>query len=200
MIRLFGSRVYISVFTVVLLAVAAISVDAVFLMIVLCGALLHEYAHITVMKMLGAEIIKISLYPFGADIKADMSSLSYRAEVAVYLAGPVISLLACLISLFMYRYAGMYLAAFSASNFLFFFVNILPVKGLDGGRALEAVLCEKYGISYADRIYGVISTVFFGVLCFLALTMFFLSGYNLSLIFITAYLFVSEYVRQRLCL
>ncbi len=200
MIRLFKSKIYISIFALILVLIIALSVDAAFFYTALLGALLHEFAHIAVMKMLGAKLIRVSIYPFGADINADTSALSYKSETAIFLAGPAVSLVLTVIAFIFYiRLGGIYILSFSISNFLFFFINILPVKGLDGGRALESILFEKYDLVTAEKMADTVSTVFFIFLCILALLLIFLSGYNLSLAFICAYLFISEYVKQRLC-
>lgn len=199
MISLFGGRLRISFFVPLLAAVAVFSPDAPFFLVAVTAAMMHELAHLVLMRVLGARFVRLSLYPFGADICADTSVLSYKAEIAVFLSGPVVSLLLCLFSLLFYRVCGggMYLLAFCAANFLFFFVNILPVRGLDGGRALYCTLCDRLDRDRALRIFDIISTAFFGVLCFFAMVMIFASGYNLSLAFICCYLFISEYVRSK---
>ena len=200
MIRLFKSRIYVSVFAFLLFAVMMFSVDAVFFVIALSGALCHEIAHVVAMKVFGAKIIKISIYPFGADIRADTSCLSYKEEIVVALAGPVMSLVLSVVAfIFLCCDTYIYVLAFAVSNLMFFTVNILPVRGLDGGRALFSALMMKMDVADAYRVYNYISTAAFGVLCFLALFLLWLSGYNLSLLFICCYLFISEYARQRVC-
>ena len=200
MIRLFKSRVYISPFAVALAAVISLSVDALFFFSAIPGALIHEFSHTAVMKMYGAEIISVSIYPFGVDIKSDTSGLSATQEIAVYLAGPLASLLTGLSALMVYGYAGgIYVLFFALSNLVFFVVNILPVKGLDGARALYVLLSSKYEYIQAQRIYEAVTAVFFGMLCIMAMFLVYFSGYNLSLVFICIYLFISEYTRQRLC-
>ncbi len=198
MIRLFGSKIYVSIFTLMLLAIITLSADAPFFYIALFGALFHELAHIVSMKMFGANIIRISVYPFGADIKADTSRLTYKNEIFVFLSGPSVSLLSAVVAFILYKSLGtVYILAFSLSNFLFFAVNILPVKGLDGGRALYCLLHERYDITKAQRIFDILSSIAFGLLCAFAFFLLFVTGYNLSLVFVCTYLFLSEYIRQR---
>ncbi len=200
MIRLFKSRIYISIFALVLVPIIIISEDAPFFFVALVGALMHEFAHIAAMKMYGAKLERVSVYPCGADIRADTSSLTYRKEAAVFLSGPFMSLVLAAVSFVFYGYCGgMYLLSFALSNTAFFVVNILPVRGLDGGRTLEALLSEKYDIDLTQRICETVSTVFFAVLCALALSLLFLSGYNLSLVFVCSYLFLAGFVKQKIC-
>ncbi|MBR3996274.1 MAG: hypothetical protein IKI97_13490 [Clostridia bacterium] len=200
MIRLFKGRVCVSVFALMLVLIILFSVDSVFFIVAILGALLHEVAHLIAMKLCGAKIIRISIYPFGADIKADTLGLTYKEEIAVALAGPLMSLFASAVAfLFLHFGTYIYVLAFAVSNFLFFAVNILPVRGLDGGRVLFSALMIKFDVADAYRIYDYISTFAFGLLCFLSLFLLWLSGYNLSLLFICCYLFISEYARQKLC-
>lgn len=199
MIRLFGSKLYVSIFTLLLIAVISISVDAVFFYISVGAALMHELAHIIGLKLYHVKVERISIYPFGVAIKADTSALSYRREMIVAVSGPVMSLLLSVISfVFWNNGGGIYLFAFCVSNFLFFCINIFPVKGLDGGRLLLSALMMKLDISAALRVYDFISTAALGLLCFASLAILWASGYNLSLVFICAYLYISEYVKQKL--
>lgn len=200
MIRLFKSRIYVSVFAVALFAVTAFSVDAVYFYIALAAALCHELAHIGAMKYAGADIVRISVYPCGADIKTNSSALSPLSEIKIALAGPLINLLLSLLALFFYVYgAGIYTFSFFVSNLVLFAVNIFPVKGLDGGRILFYLLLMKCDISIACRWFDIISCAAFGMLCALALFLLWVSGYNLSLVLVCTYIFISEYVKQKLC-
>lgn len=200
MIRVFGSKLYVSVFTLLLIAVISISVDAVFFYIAVVSALMHELAHIVGLRLYNVSISRISVYPFGVAITADTSSLSYKREMLVAALGPIMSLLLSVVSFMFWNYAagGIYLFAFFISNFIFFCVNIFPIKGLDGGRLLLSVLMMKLDIYVALRIYDFVSTAAFGLLCLASLAVLWASGYNLSLVFICAYLYISEYAKQKL--
>lgn len=198
MIRVFGSKLYISVFALMIAAILVFSVDATFFYIAIAGALIHELAHVAAMKKLGAKILRIFVYPFGADIKADTSQLSYRAEMVVAAAGPAASFLLSLLSYIIYSRTDMVLfLAAALSNFVFFAVNILPVRGLDGGRILISVLMLHCSDEHAYKLYDMISTAAFGFLCLLSLVFLYLSGYNISLVFVCAYLFISGYTKQK---
>ena len=196
MIAFFKGKLRISVFVPILVAVISLSSDAQFFYVAMLSALMHETAHLVTMKMCGARFLRISLYPFGADIGADTSRLSYKSEIVVFLSGPLMNFVLALLSLlFYFSIKGMLVLAFCISNIIFFFVNILPVRGLDGARVLFCLLCECFDSDRAGKIYDAVTTIFFGVLCALALLLLFLSEYNLSLVFICCYLFISEYIR-----
>ncbi len=199
MIRLFCGKVHISIFALILIGFMAFSSDAPFLYIALGSALCHELGHLFSMRLFGARTVKISIYPFGADITANTSQLGYGAEAAVAAAGPLISaVLALILALLCSFFPHIYIVAASASNFLFFAVNIFPVKGLDGGRILLSLLLMKLDFSKAYSIFHCISTAAFGALCIFALTLLWYTGYNLSLVLICVYLFISEYSKQKI--
>ena len=200
MLTFFSGRIRISPFALLLLIIIAFSPDAPLFYLALAFAALHEIGHILAMKRLGARVDCLSIYPFGADIRADLSHLSYRAEILCTLAGPLVSLSAALLFLLLLpHFRNVYILSSAVSNFLFFAVNILPVRGLDGSRVLLAFLLSKLEYPLAYKIFDIISTASFALLCFLSLCLIVASGYNLSLVFICIYLFMSEFVKVRSC-
>ncbi len=199
MIRLFASKIYISVFALILIFILSFSYDAVYLYIMFFCAFLHEAGHLVFMKHYGVEISRISIYPFGVDMRTDSKNLGYAQEAIISISGTATSFILFLISLPLFRlYPKLSVFAFLTSNFMFFIVNFLPVKGLDGGNALFSLLLMKYDFTKAYRIFSHISTVAFALLCFFAFCLIYVTKYNLSLLFICVYLFISEYIRQKL--
>ncbi len=199
MIRLFKTRVYVSIFAILLFALISFSCDAPFLYIAIGSALFHEMGHIFAMRLFGVGISAVNIYPFGADISADTSPLSYRSEIIVALSGPCVSLALCAVFYILFiTYNNVYILAALVSNLLFFAVNIFPVRGLDGARALQAFLLGRFDFAKGYKIFAYVSTGAFALLCLFALFLLYVTGYNLSLVFICAYLFVSEYARQKI--
>lgn len=200
MLAFFSGRLRVSPFALVLLLIIAFSPDAPIFYLALVFAALHEIGHLLALHRLGARLLCLSVYPFGADMRADLSSLSYRAEILCALAGPFASLAAALLLLpILHCFKNVYILSSILSNLLFFAVNILPVRGLDGGRALLALLLSKLDYQTAYKAFDAVSTVSFGILCLGALYLVWASGYNLSLVFICIYLFMSEFVKGRRC-
>ncbi len=199
MIRLFGGRVHISVFALLLFAAVCFSADAPFLFIALGSALLHELGHLFCMRLFRASIARVSIYPFGADISADTQRLGYGAEAVLAASGLCVSaVLAVVFVILYYIFPNIYLLAAAVTNFLFFSVNAFPVKGLDGGRIILSLLLMKLEFSKAYSIYSCICTAAFGVLCLFAFALLWYTNYNLSLVLICVYLFLSEYAKQKL--
>ena len=100
---------------------------------VLGAAAVHELGHWAVLRALGAEVTGFRLNVLGAVLETDSRRLSYGGELAAVLAGPAGNLLAALVLTALGK--GRWPAAVGANLVLCAF-NLLPVRPLDGGRAL----------------------------------------------------------------
>jgi Zn-dependent protease len=150
----------------VLLVAALVYLDeGYFLWIVFGAALLHELGHYIPLKLFGGRVLSLELSGGGLSMEHDArSSLGYGKELFAVLMGPAVSIgFALLFSLrdgmITERVAGMCLAHG--------FFNLLPMRGLDGGRALEIVL-ESNGVSSTHtvlRTVTVVCAVALGICC-----------------------------------
>ena len=100
---------------------------------VLSAAAAHELGHWLVLRLLGAEVTGFRLSALGAVLETDSGLLSYGGELAAVLAGPAANLLAALALTALGK--GRWPAAVGANLVLCIF-NLLPIRPLDGGRAL----------------------------------------------------------------
>lgn len=126
---------------------------------------LHEAGHVLALLRFGCRVRGVSLSFAGAGIETEDPYLSYKKEARIFLAGPLAGLFGCLLAWFCLRLnftkGGMLFFSF---NLLLSLFNLLPVKGLDGGEALFALLC-RYG---EERTAQRISELLHGLsLCFL---------------------------------
>ena len=124
------------------------------------SALCHELGHLGALRLAGAEVEKLRLTAFGAEIKADTCYLPYGREVLCILAGPAVNLLLALI---LARIAGDY--ALAGANLLLGVFNLLPIPSLDGGRALYLLTSWAADPIAADQVCRTV-----GLGCALALT------------------------------
>ena len=99
---------------------------------VLGAAAVHELGHWAVLRALGAEVTGFRLNVLGAVLETDSRRLSYGGGLN-RLAGPAGNLLAALVLTALGK--GRWPAAVGANLVLCAF-NLLPVRPLDGGRAL----------------------------------------------------------------
>ena len=103
------------------------------LVTVLGAAVFHELGHWTVLHLLGAKAAALWLSVLGAAMEVDSGRLSYGGELAAVLAGPAANLLAALV---LTALGGERWPAAVGANLVLCAFNLLPVRPLDGGRAL----------------------------------------------------------------
>lgn len=112
------------------------------LVTVLGAAALHELGHWIALRLLGARAAALRLSVLGAAMEVDSGRLSYGGELAAVLAGPAANLLAALALTALGE--GRWPAAVGANLVLCAF-NLLPVRPLDGGRALYLLVSWAAG-------------------------------------------------------
>ncbi len=112
------------------------------LVTVLGAAAIHELGHCLALRRLGAAVRGFRLGVLGAVLEADSGRLSYGGELAAVLAGPAANLLAALVLTALGK--GRWPAAAGANLVLCVF-NLLPVRPLDGGRALYLLASWEAG-------------------------------------------------------
>lgn len=96
--------------------------------------LTHELGHILAIKCFGGEILNNEIYGIGANISFILKDRSILYEVLIYLAGPILGIIAALFG----KFLGMEL--FYRFSVSFSLVNIIPALPLDGGNILELIL------------------------------------------------------------
>jgi Zn-dependent protease len=114
-------------------------------------AALHEAGHLLAMALFGARPTRICLTAAGMRMERPPGlSLSFPQEIAVAFAGPAVSLL--LAGLFALLELVLPLPSdLCLLNLGFGLFNLLPVRQLDGGRALYFLLCRRLQERAASR-------------------------------------------------
>ena len=100
---------------------------------VLSAAAVHELGHWLALRGLGAAVTGFRLNVLGAVLETDGGRLSYAGELAAVLAGPGANLLAALA---LAAWGGEERFAVLGANVVLSLFNLLPIRPLDGGRAL----------------------------------------------------------------
>ena len=153
-------------------------------------AVIHELGHSAVASRLGYELKKITLMPYGCIVSGKTQSFSYKDEVKIAFAGPLVNLLTVFLFLglwwaFPESYPFTELAAFSSLTIAT--VNLLPCFPLDGGRILLAALSQKLKRKTALRIvkgFGLaLGGAFFALFVYSCFV-----GVNFSLLFFAAFM------------
>lgn len=153
--------------------------------ITLISALLHELGHIAAAKLTSAEIERITVYPFGADMRIRGGS-SYLTDIIIALSGPLVNLLFFVIAV---RLPLSTPAALC--NLVLCAVNLLPVKGLDGGVILRSLLRLVFPVGTADILTHVSTVSVLFISWLFSVYLLFCESYEPSLFIIVCFLFFS---------
>ncbi len=123
------------------------------------ACLLHELGHVTAARLCGGRVERLVLSAVGAELTFDyLRPLSYSRDSMVALAGPAVNLAAGAFALAMRWYLP---AALSLGVGAF---NLLPVRPLDGGRALYDMAAGSLDPDWAERITTAAAGCVVGVL------------------------------------
>lgn len=101
----------------------------------ICAIVIHELGHLGAARILGIPLVRFRLNPLGGVLTFDFSRISYGREAAVHLSGPLAGLVSGAV--------GGMLAKdcfFTGISVVLACVNLLPIRGLDGGGILRCVL------------------------------------------------------------
>jgi len=151
--------------------------------IILSAALLHELGHFILIKLCGAKIKRVDIEVLGAVIAYSEVDTSLNSDISIALGGIVFNLVAAVVGIaFFTCYYDLYLLIFIAANLSLAFVNMLPAAGLDGGRALNALLLKRFDIIKAERVSRVVSLVAKIFLIALSAMLMVLSCFNTAMI------------------
>ena len=106
------------------------------LAVVLGAAAAHELGHWLALRLLGASVLGLRVGIFGAVMEIDTRQLSYGGELFSVLAGPGANLL-CALGLIA---LGRDMEVAAGAHLVLGVFNLLPVRPLDGGRALYLLI------------------------------------------------------------
>lgn len=152
-----------------------------------CAMALHEAGHLIALYATGGGMCGVRFRLAGMEMLRAPGLRSYLSDAAVSLCGPACSLIGAL---------GLLcptprMQTFAAASLLLGLLNILPIRTLDGGEALYALLCRRTGPERAARTARRVSFLFVIPLWMLAVWIMLMTGGNFSLFVLTVCLFCS---------
>lgn len=155
-------RITFSVYFLVLITcMLALDSTGLTALALFCAAV-HELGHLFILHLFHVRVRELSFHLFGVEITAgNRGRLTYGQEAILALAGILANGLLCVEMLILWNagvWAGPAQAIFSMSLFLALF-NLLPVGSLDGGCALEAIICTHASPQTAGRVLNISSTI-----------------------------------------
>ncbi|WP_308857126.1 hypothetical protein [uncultured Oscillibacter sp.] len=118
------------------------------LAVILTAACIHEAGHWLVLRLLGAEVRFVSIGVLGAEMQMLPGSLSYGRELTAVLAGPAANLLCGTVLIA----CGTPWLPAAGAHFALAGFNLLPIRPLDGGRALQLAAMFLVGPEAGERI------------------------------------------------
>ena len=155
----------------------------------LCAAALHEAGHLCACLLLRVPVRFFRPSPVGAVIGYDPTAVSYEVEAVIAAAGPLFGLLgtaaACLSD------GGRSAALFGVSSLSLSLFNLLPLRPLDGGVLLSALLCRALSPERSDRILSRLTAAGTIFLWMCAVAVQLRCGGNLSLLLLSIYMLTS---------
>ena len=128
--------------------------------------LLHEGGHLLALRMLGGKVAAFRLYPFGGEIVAGGKLFSYGESMVLSLSGILVNLLSSL--LLVLPRTTPFLRSFALASLGLGMFNLLPLRQLDGGGALESFLSFFCMPQTAEKVLKVLSFLTVGMMIFAA--------------------------------
>lgn len=187
----FGSvSVHISPFFAVFLALIANTVEGRIYLMSFVFVFIHELTHILFLFGNGCDNAYMDFYPGGIKLSSDgFSSLSYKKTVLCTLSAPCVNIL---LGFLLYAVGKKFGLSFfeecATVNFIMGVTNLLPLPFLDGGRTLNAFLCERAkDVEKANKVCDIATVL---CLIFMFCGLFFLFFYGKTY---TVFLFFTVY-------
>ena len=160
--------------------------------LVLMAAVCHELGHLAALRLMGITVKEINLTAMGAVIVAPgQERLSYGRELAAVLAGAGTTFV---LALLFARVSGDYLLA--GANALLGIYNLLPLRGLDGGRALWLAVAWAREPFTATAVAGRVNLVTMALLMGFSLLLLWETGGGLFCLLAAAGLALSQILER----
>ena len=184
-------------FFAILLFVSLLLSHSLFSLASLLAALLHELGHILAASLCRIRMKEFSVGLFGAGLTPSDGLYSYFDEIILCLAGPLSNFFFGSASLLLLRYASSaFLLSFVFSSFAFGILNLLPIKGFDGGRIFRALLLFWLPLPVAEKISSALSFFFVLFLWTLSVYLLLRTASSLSLFVFSLSLFARIFLSE----
>ena len=126
----------------------------------LISALLHELGHIGAARLCNIRLRECQIGIYGAGLVPDGGVYSYSREIFLCLCGPLVNLICASVGIwFLNGENGAFWERFVFSSLALGLLNLLPVKGFDGGRILGAFLLQFCPTRSAENMAAALSFI-----------------------------------------
>ena len=152
------------------------------------AALLHECGHLLAAKCMGIPWRGFSMDFTGARMEISGRMISFFEEWILCAAGPLSGLLFAAIGALFWKLTQ-YAVWFSCASLLLSLLNLLPIRGFDGGRMLECTLQPLFGEGITMGVMRLTSFLFLFLIWATAIYFLLRAGDGLSLLCFSMTLF-----------
>ena len=149
----------------------------------------HQCGHLAAAKLMHIGLSGMRLGFLGARLDVEGRMLSFGEEWLLCAAGPAVSLLAVIAAAPFWSRSSAALI-FSCASFVLGLLNLLPIKGFDGGRMMACTLYARMEARRAELILHGMSFVFLFLLWSVAVYFLLRAGDGLSLFCFSLSLFL----------
>lgn len=152
---------------------------------------LHELGHLFSMLLCKFQVSGLEIRLFEIKIienKRSLNNLNY--DIFVTLMGPFTNILLFLIFIH-------FLPSFAYVNLFLGIFNMLPCNNLDGGQLIYLLLSKRLDYKIIERIIDILTVITVLPVFILGVFVLFQSKNNFSLLFISLYLILSLFVRNK---
>ena len=188
--KIFGVKIYVSFLFAAVVAFMIATDRTGLILPTLFAVTIHEGGHLFAMWLVGCQPKSVRLLPATVQITRKMATKK-GGELIVCAFGPACNLF--MFGLLYLNYSlyksntSLYLALL---NLIVCLYNLLPVKGLDGGTLLKAVLEQFLNERKTNIVLATVSLSLAGIITFFGVYLTLCGRLNLSVFIVAAYIVV----------
>ena len=130
-------------FFAVMLFLSMLITNGYYALLTFLSAALHEAGHITIASTRKIKLDNLNIGILGARLSMPYSVCSYKDEIIICIAGPLVNLISVTIAVLLkirFNLGGALYEHFIISSLALGILNLLPIKTFDGGRILFALI------------------------------------------------------------
>lgn len=159
-------------------------------LLALTVAIMHELGHLLWMTLFGRPPQNLSFHLFGIRLKQSATLLPPHQEALVLLAGSGVNFVTSGI-LLLFLPPAPTRDLFAMMHLSIGVINLLPMRGLDGGALLELALTQHLPLWQSERILSLVQWIVLLTVTGLAGYALFCFQVSITLLFLVAYLWLS---------
>ncbi|MBE6530865.1 MAG: hypothetical protein E7679_02080 [Ruminococcaceae bacterium] len=184
-------------FFAIMLFLSIIASSSYYALIPMFAAVLHELGHIVSAQICDVKLNNFSIGIFGARLGIGGGICSYKDEIIICAAGPAINFISAYFAALLSRLTTQnndIVDIFILSSLCLGIINMLPIRSLDGGRIISALICRFGSVRSAELILDILSFITLFTLWCISLYLLLRSGSSLSLFVFSVSIFASIFL------